>query len=261
MTHATTFLGEIRKGLLISRSYKMNTLTGVFTLGFIFVIIGLLMGGGHLDPEALATTLLGYLTWMYASLAISDLSWGLRGEISAGTLEQMSMSPSPIGLILLARVVSNLLISTVQVFLVGVAMYALVGIRIPLRWQGIPVLAITLFGVLGFGFVIASAMLVFKHVEAFANLMNNALAFLNGTFLPVASMPGWASAVARALPTTQGIIVLRRVVIDGQPLAAVWQDGSLPWLSLHSTITFLAGWILFAASERIAKRQGTLGQY
>ena len=97
-------LGETRKGLLISWTYRVNSITSFLTLGFIFVVISFFMGGGDLDPQSLTTALLGYLTWMYVALAVSDLSGGIRGEMNVGTLEQMAMSPVPIGLILSSRI-------------------------------------------------------------------------------------------------------------------------------------------------------------
>ena len=109
-------------------------------------------------------------------------------------------------------------------------MFLLTGTWIPLRWQGLPVLAVTLVGVFGFGFVVAGAMLVLKQVHSFANLLQNVLLFLNGTMLPVDAMPGWMAGIARTLPTTQGVIVLRKVVLEGHSLASTWRDGSLVWL-------------------------------
>jgi len=254
-------LGEVRKGLLIGWTYRMNWLTGLLTLGFIFLAVVFFLGGGVLNPEQMASSLLGYLTWMYAALAISDLSYGLRGEMNAGTLEQMSMSPTPVGLILLGRVLANLLVTTAQVLLMGTVMSLILGIHIPLRCAGLPVLLLTLFGILGFGFVVAGAVLVFKQVESFANLIQNGLAFLNGSFLPIEAMPAWMAGFARVLPSTQGIVVLRQVVLHGQSLASVWRDGSLPWLIAHSAIWFAAGWLAFSVGERVAKEQGSLGQY
>jgi ABC-2 type transport system permease protein len=254
-------LGEVRKGLLVGWTYRINWLTGLLTLGFIFLVIVFFLGGGVLDPGQMTSSLLGYLTWMYAALAISDLSYGLRGEMNAGTLEQMSMSPAPVGLILLGRVIANLIVTTAQVLLMGTVMSLILGIHIPLQWRGLPVLLLTLFGILGFGFVIAGVVLVFKQVESLANLIQNGLAFLNGSFLPIDALPGWMAGFARVLPSTQGIVVLRRVVLEDRSLASVWRDGSLPWLILHSAIWFVVGWLVFGFGERVAQEQGSLGQY
>jgi ABC-2 type transport system permease protein len=254
-------LGETRKDLLIFWTYKANLLTYVLTLGFGFVGIGFLIGGGTLDPGQLAPVLLGYLVWYYAMSLVSDISLGLRGEIDAGTLEQMSMSFVPIGVVLTGRILANLITTTVQVFLIGGVLFLFLGIRIPLRWEGLPVLALTLLGVSGFGFMVAGGMLVFKRFESFANLIQNTLLFLNGSIVPVTAMPGWLAVTARTLPSTQGIVVLREVVLDGQSLASVWQGGSLMWLVVHSAIYLAIGWLVFTYCERVAKEQGSLGQY
>ncbi|MBN1580624.1 MAG: ABC transporter permease [Anaerolineae bacterium] len=256
-----TFLGEVRKGLLISWTYRANTFVSLFTIGFVFLGIAFMMGGGQIDPTDLNTMFLGYLAWFYALGAINDLSWGIRGEISAGTLEQMSMSPSPIGVVLLGRSFANLVITTAQIVVQSLAMSWLLGTRLPMTWTGVPVLLITLIGVYGFGFILAGATLIFKQVESFSNLFQNILLFLNGTMLPIAAMPGWLATISYTLPSTQGVVVLRRVVLDGQSLLAVWREGSLVWLIVHSTLYFATGWIVFAWCERIAKDRGSLGQY
>lgn len=260
-TAFTVVLGEVRKSLLVSWTYKVNTLTTLLTLAFIFLAIVFLMGGGKLKPEMVTSALVGYLTWSYAAQTISDVSYGLRGEMQAGTLEQMSMSPVPISLILVGRVLATLLIGTAQALILGIALVLLTGAGLPLRWAGLPVLVATLVGVLGFGFVIAGAVLVFKHVESMFNLLINVLAFLNGTLLPVEAMPTWLAAIARTMPTTQGIIVLRKILLDGRSLTSTWQDRSLVWLLVNSFIYLAVGWIVFATCERVAKQQGSLGQY
>jgi ABC-2 type transport system permease protein len=254
-------VGEIRKNLLITWNYKANVFASLFTLGFIFVGIVFFMGGGELSPDKVTSALLGYLIWMYAVTAVSDMSFGLRGEISVGTLEQMAMSPAPLGVLLIGRVIATLISATVQVFLMGAVMAQFLGVHIPLRLEALPVLLLTLLGVCGFGFIIAGAMLIFKRVESFSNLLNNALAFLNGSFLPVSAMPIWMATIAKTLPSTLGIIVIREISLEGKSLAATWREGSLVELTVNSVVYFAVGWLVFAVCERIAKNRGSLGQY
>ena len=85
--------------------------------------------------------------------------------------------------------------------------------------------------------------------------------FLNGALVPIDRFPVWLQAFAKLLPSTQGIIVLRNVLIEGRSLPEVWQDGSLVMLLVHSTVYFVGGWLVLKWCERIAKQQGTLGQY
>jgi ABC-2 type transport system permease protein len=253
--------GEIRKSLLVSWTYRVNTLTGLLTFGLMFVAIGFLMTGGSLDAQAMAPIFLGYITWMYAMMAIGNVAYGVRGEMSAGTLEQMAMSPAPLGIVLLGRLIANLLVTTLQIALFSIALRYLAGIGAPMNAAGLLVLLLTLLGILGLGFLIAGAVMVWKQVESLANLVQNVLLFLNGSLLPVEQMPPGLSTVARLFPSTQGIIVLRRVVLGGQSLASVWTDRSLLWLIVHSGLFLAAGWVVFVFCERTAKRRGSLGQY
>jgi len=254
-------LGEVRKGLLVNWAYRVNMFASTLTLSFIFVSIGFLLGQGVLAPQDLAPALLGYLTWVFVSSAVSDLSYGLQSEITAGTLEQMAMSTTPVGLLLVGRVLANMVVSAIQVVLMAIAMTVLLGVHIPFRWQGLPVLAMTLVGVFGFGLVVAGATLVLKQIQSIVNLLNNALAFLNGTFLPVAAMPGWLAIISQMLPSTQGVIVLRQIMLEGYSLDAAWRDRSLVWLAVHSILYFAVGWLVFLQCERLAKQHGSLGRY
>lgn len=252
---------ETYKGLLLDWNYKFNLFLELVIMAMAFVGITFLMGDGHFQQEQLASSLLGYLVWFYAMQAITDMSWNLRHEIQTGTLEQMAMSPTSTALLILGQALATLLSTTIMVCLIGGGLVLLLHIELPLRLAALPVLALTITGLFGFGFIIGAATLVYKHIEAFGDLIQYLLLFLNGALLPVDRFPEWLAFIAKILPTTQGIVVLRRVVLDGQSLAVVWRDGSLLWLLVHSTFFFLVGWLIFRWSEGIAKRQGTLGQY
>jgi ABC-2 type transport system permease protein len=256
-----TLMGEIRKQLLTAWTYRMNTLVAMFTIGFVFIAIGFLMSDGTMAQEEIGPMFVGYLAWFYAMGAINDLSWGIRSEISAGTLEQLSMSPTPIGIILLGRVFANIIISTLQLLIQGTVLVILLKVHLPMRWEAVLVLAITLVGVFGFGFMLAGATLIFKQIESLANLFQNVLMFFNGTLLPITAMPVWLAGIARTMPTTQGIYVLQRLLLDGESLINLWRDASLIWLVVHSIVYFTMGWVVFSACERVAKMQGSLGQY
>lgn len=123
------------------------------------------------------------------------------------------------------------------------------------------VLCVILAGLFGFTLMLSGFGLVFKQIEALADLLQNALLFLTGALLPISHFPAWLAIIAQTLPTTQGIIVLRSVMLDGRSLAAVWADGSLLLLLVHSTLYVVVGWLIFKWCERTAKRQATLSQY
>ena len=257
----TVALNEIQKRMILLWSYKFNFVTQMFMIGLIFVGISFFMAGGQPQPEMLASGLVGYLIWFFALAAISDMSWGIREETQTGTLEQMYMSPLPTGVLMLSRSVASLVINMMMVGVAGVVLVLILGISLPLTWAALPVFLLTMGGLYGFALILGGTTLIFKQVEALANLLQNTLLFLNGALLPVDRLPGWMEAIAKTLPTTQGIIVLRQVILDGQTLAQTWQSGSLVGLVINSAVYFVAGWFIFRWCENRARRMGALGQY
>jgi len=254
-------LNETYKRLLIVWDYKFNVLTQMVLVAIVFIGAGFLLGNGQFNPEQMTTIFIGYVVWLYARVVIPSISTDLAGEAQAGTLEQMYMSPVPAEFLLLGRIFAMLITSTLMVFLTGLGLALILHIRVPLRWESIPVLLLTLVGLFGFTLILGGATLVFKQTEALADLIQNMLMFLTGSLLPIDHFPSWLALLARTLPITQGIDVLRRIMQHGESLASVWNDQSLVWLIVHSGIYLCVGWAVFKWCEKIAKRQGTLSQY
>lgn len=252
---------ETYKRLLIIWDYRFNIITHLVTVGFIFIGATFFLGGGQFNSKQLPSLFLGYLVWFYARIVILTTSEDLMGEAQSGTLEQMYMSPTTSELLVLGRVLATLISTTIMVALTSIALTLLLGIHIPLRWEGLPVLIVTLIGLFGFSLMLGGAALVFKQIEALADLLQNALLFLTGSLLPVSHFPNWLEAFTKTLPITQGIIVIRNVMLGGQSLFSTWADGSLIWLCINSAIYLCAGWLIFKWCERIAKQQGSLSHY
>jgi ABC-2 type transport system permease protein len=254
-------LNEMRKGFMILWNYRFNSISELLVMAILFIGIGFFKGDGQLEPALLAPILLGYVMWYYAQVFILNMSFNLTEEAEAGTLEQMYMSPAPMGLILVGRVFAALITASLQILLVTAILMLLLDIRFPLYGSGLLVFLLTLFGLFGFSFFIAGLTLIFKHVSGIANLLINLLVLVNGTLVPVAKFPPWLATFATTLPTTQGIVVLRNVLLNGQSLADAWKDGSLVLLVVNSTLYCALGWLFLQWAERTAKRQGSLGQY
>lgn len=252
---------ETHKGLLLLWDYRFNLLMETIIICCVFVGLNVLLGHGDLPQDQLATTLLGYIIWLYTFMAVSNMGWSLREELQSGTLEQMFMSPASPQVLMVGRSLAAFLTTSVTILMISVILVPLLGIQIPLRAEGVIVLACTIAGLWGLGFIVGGATLLFKQVESLAYLMQYGVMFLNGSLLPVDQFPPGVAAVARIIPGTQGIIVLRRVLLEGQSLAATWRTGDLPALAFHSGVFFGIGWIIFTICERTARRRGTLGQY
>jgi ABC-2 type transport system permease protein len=254
-------LNDTYKLLLLDWHYKFNLLNELVIMGVAFVGLSFLVGGGEFQPDQLPATLLGYLMWFYTMKLITGMSYNLRDEMQTGTLEQMYMSPTPAGLLLLGQSIARLLSTTATTIPLTLALVLLLDIQIPWRPAGLPVFALTVMGLFGFGYLIGGVSLVFKHAQAFADLVQYMMIFLNGALIPVERFPDWLAFLAKLLPATQGIVVLRQAVLGDYSLGQLWAEGSLVWLALHSVVVFLGGWAVFRWCEQIARRQGSLGQY
>ena len=254
-------LNETYKRLLVVWAYKFNVLMQVILVAIIFIGASFLLGNGQFHPGQLTTLFIGYIVWLYARVLIPTISSDLTDEAQAGTLEQMYMSPAPAEVLLLGRIFAMLITSTILVLLTALGLVLLLHINLPLRWESIPVFILTLIGLCGFTLILGGATLVFKQTESMADLIQNMLMFLTGSLLPIDRFPVWLALIAKTLPITLGIDVLRRILQNGQSLGSVWNDWSLIWLIIHSSIYLSVGWVIFKWCEKIAKKQGTLSQY
>lgn len=261
LSHVMSIAAEIWKGLQLMWTFKFNVVTEVVGLFMVFLGINFFIGNGAFDSGDLAFTLVGFCIWTYSITAISNMSYALREEQQQGTIEQMFMSSTSFAALLLGRTLSNFVWTTAIILLGGGTITLAFGLDLGLNWRLVPVLGLTMFGLYGLGFVIAGLTMLFKNILSFANLTQNVLLFLNGAIVPVTVFPAWMTAVTRALPSTLSIEVARLVTLDDLTLAAVWADGLLPLLVLHSLIWFVLGLSLYLVAERIARRKGLLGQF
>jgi ABC-2 type transport system permease protein len=257
----TSIANETHKGLLLAWNYKVDLIIEVFIMGFAFIGLSFITSGGQLEQEQLTASLIGYLVWYYAVKAIADMSTSLKNEMQAGTLEQMYMSPTDTGFLILGRSLATIFTTTIIAAFIALGPVFLLDVRLPLTLAAVPVFIVTILGLFGFGFAVGGFTLIFKQVAALSDLVQYALVFLNGALLPVEVFPPWLAFIAKLLPTTQGIIVLRQVTLEGMSLAETWQAGTLGWLVFHSAAFLVLGWLVFKWCEDAARRRGLLGQY
>jgi ABC-2 type transport system permease protein len=254
-------LNEAYKSLLHLWSYRYNTLAEMVQRCIGFMAIGLLLGRGQLEAQQMGFVLCGWIMTFYARTVLFQVNDSVSEEARTGTLEQMYMSPVPSSILLLGRVLAILTVTTIEVSLSAIALALLLGIHLPLRWEVLPVIALTLLGLFGFSFFLGGVALVYKNVHSVADLTQDLLLFVNGTFISVSLLPIWLRTISLVLPTTYGITIIRAVVLQGNSLSALLSNGSLLFLAGHSAAYFLCGWLFYKWCESVARRQGSLGKY
>jgi ABC-2 type transport system permease protein len=80
-----------------------------------------------------------------------------------------------------------------------------------------------------------------------------------GITYPISVMPRWMQSVAKALPLTYAIRLIRQVGLTSAGYRDV--SGAFWILFAFAVSLFVGGYILFVLMDRIVSRKGTLGQY
>ena len=251
-------LGETQKGLWLLWGHRSVVLLEIISMVTFYPFLQFIIGNGTINRALVPPTLLAFLALPVLYLAILKLVGDLLEEVNSGTFEQMHLSPfSPTSLLvgrLLAFVFEGVLIAVI----VGVLMTWGLRVSIPLRVSGLLPAALTVIDIIGFALLIGGLALVLPQIGALAHLFSGLVFLLNGTFIPLEWYPAWVQTLARFLPTTLGIEVARKVVLEGQSLASVWNDGTLPWLIIYTVGLSVLGWCVFLLNDRRAMQWGTL---
>jgi ABC-2 type transport system permease protein len=208
---------------------------------FAFVVIGL--------------GLYGFLT---AGLGVFANS--IRSEQNAGTLEVLLSVPTPPSVTLFGSGIYGFMWSlgtTTVMFGVAIVVFGLRPVLEPMVLLGATialVASVALF--VSLGIVAAAIALVYKRTLGFMELVTQGLALFGGVYFPIDLLPKPLEAVARAIPLTWSLDVLRQSLLAGEV------DGSrILTLVMTSAILIPAAiWIFHRAVNR-ARKDGSLAHY
>jgi ABC-2 type transport system permease protein len=178
----------------------------------------------------------------------------------SGAQRELLAAPIPRSLLVLGNMIVAIALSVLQVaVLVGLS--ALRGGQFHITASGVAwfVAAALLFTVFMYGLAETLASSVKKQEDYIGAVPAVAVLpfFLAGALFPIAAMPGALTAIAKALPLTHALALLRYGFIDpsGEGLHDIWGMGNVTveaWLSLTVVALFAA--VLTAISIRTFKR-------
>lgn len=186
--------------------------------------------------------------------------WGvvsvILNERRARTLPSVIASSTPGAQTFYARALAQVFDGLVTVafgFAIGALLFGLDFSRVDWGWFILSLLAIA-YAVSGFGLAVSSTLLIGTEANLVANLAFNLLLLFCGVNFPIQSLPLPMQSLASVLPLTHGLEAIRNVFggqTNGVPMLLVWE-------LLAGTGYAVAGYLLFAIAERIARVQGTL---
>jgi ABC-2 type transport system permease protein len=258
MGTAVLYGAWLRRNFIELRRYYFDTLSGIVTMYAFFLVLffgaRLFGGSGPNFGHTLAGMVVSYGMWALTMFALGSLTFELTQETQLGTLEQLGMSPFGLARVLVARVFTNTLVYFGWFITLLVMMMATTGKWLNLNpVSTLPLIAVTLLGVIGVGFVIAGLAIVFKRIQQAVQIYQ--VAFIGLIIAPIDRFP-----VVKFLPLSWGSELLRRVMVDHVSIFRM-SLGDLVFLAANSLFYFAAGIGVFKLFERTAREKGLLGHY
>ena len=250
---------ETLKGLLALRANWRTLIPELAALLVFYVFIQFLIGGGRMLQALYAPTLLGFVSYALVYVVTLRMVAGTLEKMNAGTLEQVHLSPLPSWALSLGRLAAAAVEAGGLAAIVSAGMILGLGIRLTYRLDAVVPMLLILLGVAGFGLLLGALAIRVNSIGAVLHVLQGIVLFLNGAFVPVGLFPGWLQVAARMLPTTLGVEVSRKVLLQGGSFASAWSDRSLIWLLAHSTGMLIVGAAAYQLAIRRALHEGRLG--
>lgn len=243
----------------------IGDVVGTFAPLLLFFFIGRLVDMGQIDlPELEA----GYFAFVVVGTAVIGIvEEGLGSYASrissaqrTGTLEAMAASPTPLWLttflgslydVIHAAITSSLTVAVAIIFF---------GIRLNVDPSALPLLlvaiisSVLLFSALGL--LAAALTFVFKRAGAFTDNLDFLIAAASGVWFPLEVLPGPLATVARLLPFTWAVDMMRLALLNGEVPV-----GRTALLALSALVVLPISLWFTAKSIDYARRQGSLAYY
>lgn len=210
--------------------------------------------------EYFGFVLVGMVAFTFLTVAVSSLPKVIGAGIGSGTLEAYLATPTPLPTILAGLVSYEFLWSLARAALLlgaGAALGAHVAWGRSLGALG--VLALIVLAYLPVGIFGAALVLWFRTTGPLPKAVMTISGLLGGVYYPTQVIPSWLHAVSAALPLTYGLRALRRILLDGAPVATV--AGDVGVLAAFAVALWVVGVYAFTRALRDAKRAGSLSQY
>lgn len=202
----------------------------------------------------------GTMAWMWVNTTMWSFGTYLREEQMRGTLESNWLCPiSKFDLLIGGGFVSVL--QAVFICLVSILEYRFIyGVHFTGNaFEWIVVFIVMMPGVYGLGAFFASLILWLKEANAAVNVARGVMMILCGITFPIAVMPSWMKALAKAVSFTHGINAARRIMVSGEGLYGARYDIAL--CLIEGIIIFTAGRFLFKLIENKVKNSGSLERF
>ncbi|MGH2677695.1 MAG: ABC transporter permease [Actinomycetota bacterium] len=152
----------------------------------------------------------------FAAFGIGYAGFTFFRDHGWGTWDRLRATPATSADLIIGKVVPTVAVTIVQLGLLFLLGGPLFDFHITGSVTAIAVLIVVLaLSLSAFGMAVTAVSRTMNQLNAFATVGGFGMAMLGGAFVPVSAMPGWAQAVAPALPTYWAMKGFRSVVLEG----------------------------------------------
>ncbi|WP_216207095.1 ABC transporter permease [Amycolatopsis aidingensis] len=250
---------EIQKGLLITWRHRATVIPQLAFVTGLYWTIQFFVGGGTIVPQLAAQTLIGYLAFVVAYIALVRMAGGLLEEVFSGTFMQSLLSPLRPWVLTIGRLLGVLAEGVLSALVVAVLFVPLFSLKITFQLDVVFPAVLVLVEAAGFALFIGGLALVVNAIGAITHVLWTMLVMINGSFIPADVFPIWLEIVAKIWPTTLSVEIANHVLFEGAGLGELWADFSLQLAIGHAAVMLLLGWAVFQAAVHHGLKIGRLG--
>lgn len=254
----------------IETSYRMSFLVsigGIFFNVLVFYFLSEFIGTAtnpvfdDINGNYFSFVLIGIAFAGYFGVGLTGFSRALRLAQTTGTLEAMMMTPTSLPAIVIGSAAWSYVFTTFRVIvylLLGILFFGVdfSGANYAAALTGL-ILAIISFA--SIGIISAGIIMIIKRGDAITALIASLANLVGGVYYPVAILPQGLQLVARFLPITYALRVMRQALLAG----ASWNElaPDLMALLIFCILLFPISLLVFRHAVQRARLEGTLAHY
>jgi ABC-2 type transport system permease protein len=229
--------------------------TTIFFTGFFFLL--------KKDSSEITINkmIIGFIFWFFTNDVISQMGGSISEEKQLGTLDQIILKPVSLEKILFVRVLCWNLVSFFIVAILFSFLSILFKIKFVLSFTILIPFIITLVGLLGVGYILATLTLLYTKTASLSGIIQYILLFFTGAVIPLDNIPIVLKKISLVLPLTQGIKLSQKIIENQLSLNEIILSQNFLSLCLSSISFILIGLTLFKSQLRKAKLKGISNHY
>lgn len=232
----------------------------ILFLGGIFLGIHAFVPTGSLLGETKAAIFIGYMLWTFYMVTVQSATYSIIRGAREGYLERELTTPFGHTTVIVTKIVSETFSLLAHYLLIAVISILLFDIELHLDAASILLIfAFVYLFLLGLGLLFAGLALAFKRVQSLVGIIQMGIMLIS--FGALGDFGAVGNAILRWIPYTQGIRLLRGVMVEGEGLDYVVRSANLLPLVLGAVAFLGLGVFVFGRLDRLSMRRGLIGQF